>query len=219
MYSKLEEQLLNSPHYVHQETYLLGNFNTDISAKYNNSLRKSLNSFLRMFSFTQIIISRHIRITSTSASILDLILVSDVDKVSQSGVTQCPFSDHDIIFRTRKVNRGYFKKHNVTKIRCMKNYSKEDFLSRLELLDWSSVLEKTDVNEAWCTFSNMFKNVIDEIAPLKEIRLKQWTQLLFTGEVRNMICRRNQALSKFRLTKPVVYPSQRTRRSAYTLKC
>ena len=74
-------------------------------------------------------------------------------------------------------------------------------MSQLQLLDWSSVFEKTDVNEAWCTFSNMFKNVIDEIAPLKKIRLKQRNQLWFTGEVRNMICRRNQALSKFRQTK------------------
>ena len=153
LYSKQEEQLLNSPHYVHQETYLLGNFNRDISTKNNNSRRKSLNSFLRTFSFTQII-SCHIRITSISASILDLILVSDVDNISQSGVTQCSFSDHDVIFCTRKVNRGYLKTHNVTKIRCMKNYSKENFLSRLELLDWSSVLEKTDVTEVAGTFSS-----------------------------------------------------------------
>ena len=33
------------------------------------------------------------------------------------------------------------------------------------------------------------------------LRLKQRNQLWFTGEVRNMICRRNQALSKFRQTK------------------
>ena len=36
----------------------------------------------------------------------------------------------------------------------MKNYSKENFLSRLELLDWSSVLEKTDVTEVAGTFSS-----------------------------------------------------------------
>ena len=83
----------------------------------------------------------------------------------------------------------------------MKNYSKEFFLSQLELLDWSSALEKTDVNEAWCTFSNVFKNAIDEIAPLQEVRLKQRNQLWFTGAVQNMICRGNQALSKFRQTK------------------
>jgi len=199
-YKKLEDQLSNSPHFVHQETYLLGDFNTDVSSKKNNCLVKLLNGFLRMFSFTQLI-ECHTRVTVSTASILDLIIVSDVDRVTQSGVLKCSFSDHDVIYCTRKLNRGHFTKDNVAKIRCMKNYNKEDFVSRVQLLDWNSVLDMKDVNEAWCSFSNMFKNVIEEVAPLKEVRLKQRNQLWFNGEVREMIRLRNQAHLKFRQTK------------------
>ena len=70
-YSKLEDQLSNLPHFIHQEMYLLGDFNTDVSANRNISLRKSLNRFMRTFCFTQII-DCHTRITSYFASILEI---------------------------------------------------------------------------------------------------------------------------------------------------
>ena len=40
--------------------------------------------------------------------------------------------------------------------------------------------------------------MIEKVASLREVRLKQWNQLWFTGEVREMIRLRNQALFKFR---------------------
>ena len=153
-----------------------------------------------MFSLTQII-NCHTRVTSTTASTIDLIIVSDIHRVSQSGVSHCSFSDHDIIYCTRKLNRGCFHKHNTTKVRCMKEYNKDEFVCKLQKLNWNSVLNNTSVNKAWYSFSQMFKNVIDEVAPLKEVRLKQRNQLWFNGEVREMIRLRNQAYSKFKQSK------------------
>ncbi len=199
-YNKLETQLSNSPHFVQQEMYLLGDFNTDVSTNSNTGLNKSLKNFMKMFGFFQIINS-HTRITSTSASTIDLIVVSDVDRVSQSGVIPCSFSDHDIIFCTRKLDRGFFNKHNVVNIRSMKTYDSEVFKGKLKSLNWSDILDVDNVNLAWSMFSNMFKKVIEEVAPIREIRAKQRSQLWFTGEVRDLIQARDQAHSKFRQTK------------------
>ena len=46
--------------------------------------------------------------SAKSSSTLDLILVSDTDKVSQSGVIDFGISDHCLIFYTRKVIKKRF---------------------------------------------------------------------------------------------------------------
>ena len=41
-------------------------------------------------------------------------------------------SDHFLTFCTRKTVRGSINKHKTTKIRSLKNYTKDDFLHRLK---------------------------------------------------------------------------------------
>ena len=83
----------------------------------------------------------------------------------------------------------------------MKEYNKHEFVCKLQKLNWNSVLNNTYVNKAWYSFSPMFKNVIEEIPPLKEVSLKQRNQIWFNGEVGKMICLWNQAYSKFKQSK------------------
>ena len=46
------------------------------------------------------------------SSTIDLILVSDIEKSSQSGVIDIGISDHSLIFCTRKQTKTVFNKHN-----------------------------------------------------------------------------------------------------------
>jgi len=199
-YQNIEEQFSLSPNYMQQETYLLGNFNTNVSCPSTNVLIKALNNFKKMFCLTQLI-DCHTRVTATTATTIDLILVSDPDKVNQSGVIECGFSDHHIVFCTRKLNRGQYSKHKVTQIRCMKNYDVKEFEEKLRSKNWFDVINCENVNEAWCKFSRLFKSVVDEVAPVKEVRLKQRSQLWFSGEILNFIRKRDKALLKFKKSK------------------
>ena len=40
-------------------------------------------------------------------------------------------------------------------------------------MDWPNVLQCKDVDEAWCSFKRMFLEMVDKVAPYKEIRIKQ----------------------------------------------
>ena len=79
------------------------------------------------------------RITTKSSSIIDLIFVSEPDKIQQSGVMPVGFSDHMIIFCTHKLCRLKIGEHKSVKMRSIKNYDKTVFNNNLSSVDWNSI--------------------------------------------------------------------------------
>jgi hypothetical protein len=128
-----------------------------------------------MFHFKQFI-NEHTRVCHTSTSTIDNIIVSDVDKIFQSGVLSTCFSDHFTIYCTRKVTKNYVDKHNIFKARAMKNYNKDDFQQSLLAVDWSPVLLCDCVSEAWNLFKSIFLNDVGNIAPVRGMCIKQRTE-------------------------------------------
>ena len=83
-FEQLEECFMNTTFNVNSELYLLGDFNCDVSnLSTRNCLIVVFQKFCNLFDLTQII-QDFTRVTSISQSIIDLILVSDCDKVPQS---------------------------------------------------------------------------------------------------------------------------------------
>ncbi len=109
-YEHLEDSIVNSDRFMDQECVIMGDFNTNVHQTVDKGLMKHFRNFCRMFDLTQLI-SDSTRITNTSASCIDLILVSDKDKITQSGVISIGISDHFLTFCTRKVSRGTLRKH------------------------------------------------------------------------------------------------------------
>ena len=126
-----------------------------------------------------------------------MIITSDVDKISQSGVLPCAISDHNVIFCTRKIKRYQCNKHNVTQIRSMKNYSVDTFVEKLNEIDWWIVLNEENIDSAWNKFSTLFLEIIDNIAPIKTVRLKQNCESWFSGDILESISKRDKAWTRF----------------------
>lgn len=100
----------------------------------------------------------------------DLILVSDTDRIFQSGVINTCFSDHCVVFCTRKLTKISIGSHNTVKLRSLKRYNKDDFQASLLSADWSVVLLNDNVSDAWSNFKLVFMSVVENIAPVKQIR-------------------------------------------------
>ena len=83
----------------------------------------------------------------------------------------------------------------------MKNYSKETLLENLNDINWLEVEECENVDEAWSIFKDKFVNVIDKLAPITEVRLKQRGGDWFNGEILHLISNRDKALAKFKKSK------------------
>ena len=189
--SKLTESLENTVTRLQADcdTVILGDFNYCLIKNKKNKITKVLD----INGFTQLINSPT-RVTNNSSSLIDHIYTNDTRKISQSGVIESGISDHFITYCTRKIVRGQIGKHNTVKIRPMKDYSKESFIDLLNECDWDLVCQSRDVNEAWEKFSTMFTQVLDDIAPEKEIRIKGRTEPWIDAEILELMQERDRAL-------------------------
>ena len=117
--------------------YFLGNFDINLfeNGKYifdkSSSNNKNLDSFTKkyhecctLFGLKQLI-KCPARVTCNNSSILDHVLASFPDRVSQSGVIDVGKSDHQLLHCTRKTARikSYF--HKQIFFGSLKNYSPE----------------------------------------------------------------------------------------------
>ena len=178
------------------EIIILGDLNTDVKA--DSNLQRRLVEFQTTFDLDQVIVEPT-TITPKSRTIIDLILVSDPAKISQSGVIEIGVSDHFLTYCTRKITKVLYHKHNNVKIRSLKNYNKETE-QRLKDATWSDVYTCGSVEGAWLAFKSRFQTIVDSLAPLKEIRIKQSTAPWVTAEIIHKRSERNKALRKFKST-------------------
>ena len=89
--------LLQNVNFHEQEIFILGDFNTDVNSTRGSSLCKSLRSCMKSMDLHQLI-KDATRITANSSTVLDLIITSEQDKISKSGVLDYQISDHCQIF-------------------------------------------------------------------------------------------------------------------------
>ena len=101
------------------ELLILGDFITNVSKGPKCGLKRKLMSFMNTFNMTQVI-KDSTRVSDTTKDIIDLIMVSDVDKISQQGVLPSGLSDHFMIYCTRKIVKSLLNNHHTTIIRSKK---------------------------------------------------------------------------------------------------
>lgn len=193
--NKFEETLCKiNPEY---ETFIFGDFNVCVLHKMAKLCRDYL-SLLKIFNLKQII-TNPTRVTNSSSTLIDHIIVSRDDKISLSGVIASGLSDHYMTFCTRKGKRKGTNKQesNTIKIRTTKNYDKSIFVDKLMSLDWSELYLCRNVNIAWEIFKKLFMSVLNEIAPMKEIKMKCKTEPWITLEILELIRERDQNLVNY----------------------
>ena len=201
-YDLLDRVCSSSVNFCEYETILLGDFNTNVSCSSVCPLLTAFRNFIDMFSFTQLI-HNYTRVCSSTSTTIDLIMVSDPDKISQSGVIDTSLSDHNMIFCTRKVFKTFVGTHNNITSRSLKNYSREDFQANLLHTDWSCVLLCDNACKAWELFKNLFVSVINNVAPVKQVRIKQRTEPWIDSDILHAINLRDNAFTRYRKDKSV----------------
>ena len=83
----------------------------------------------------------------------------------------------------------------------MKNYCKELLIEKLQSIEWLPVLHSNDINEAWEIFKTIFIQIIDDVAPEKELRIKVRSEPWINNEILELIYERDKMLERANLDK------------------
>lgn len=178
------------------EIIIMGDFNICVIDN-KSHLSQTYNKVLKLFGLKQLI-KGVTRLTDTSKSLIDHILCNSSEKISQSGVISSGLSDHFITYCTRKIPKYICNKHNNIKIRSSKNYDKTEFVDLLTQADWSKCLYSCSIDDAWQSFKETFTNILDKVAPVKEVRVKQKTEPWMNQDILSNIKERDDYITSFR---------------------
>ena len=107
------------------------------------------------------------RVTCSSSTIIDHILASFPNRVSQQGVIDVGLSDHQIIYCTRKISRIKTGIHKEIRYHSLKNYSADIYEEALGRADFPNYNNFEDINDAYSNFIQRVMGAIDLVAPIK----------------------------------------------------
>ena len=147
---------------------ILGDFNVDLLSDTPDA--RNLTSPLNNYGLTQVI-TEATRVTQNSSTLIDHIYVSDETLLSQPAVLSTNLSDH---FSTKITFNGKIKSktHRSIKYRPCASFDKNDFLTDLAYVPWHITEVFEDPGDALGAWLNLFLDVLDNHAPLREKRVK-----------------------------------------------
>lgn len=161
----------------------------------------AINSFTREMNLQQLI-KEPTRITTTTETLLDVILVSDPSSVRKVGVINFPISDHLPVYAVLNLKSPKISPHYIT-VRSYKNYDPENFTFDLASHSDSllSVFAALDVNSKLGIFNNAFRQVLETHAPVKRVKIRSRPCPFVTEEIKDLMKIRNRLHRRFLSTR------------------
>ena len=134
----------------------------------------------------------------SSSTIIDHILASYPERVSQKGIIDIGISDHQLIFCTRKTFKTKIASHKQISFHSLKNYSVVAYGEALKKVKFLNYENFININEAYSSFIQKLTSVIDEIASCKIKRVKGSPKEWFDSVVSEEINNRDKPFKKFK---------------------
>ena len=118
-----------------------------------------LNNFSRQLQLNQVI-TKPIRITETSQTMIDLIFVNNSHRIVRNGAIPCWLSDHSLVFCVFKSGVPKALPRTI-EYRSYKHYNKLSFLQDLKETAWSAVVNDSDIKTTVNNWCKQFINLAD----------------------------------------------------------
>ena len=112
------------------------------------------------------------RITSNTSTLTDQILTNTQKNISQSDVIDTAISDHSLIYCTRKIPKAKYNRHKEITFRSLKNYLTGVYKGTLERISFPNYENFDNPDVDYSDFITRLDCVINAIAPLKTVRIK-----------------------------------------------
>ncbi len=148
------------------------------------------------------IIKEPTRITDTSQSLIDVILVSTEAVVLESGVLDSAISDHFPIYVSTKLKVLKTPPTYIT-VRSFKNYYPNAFSSDLATKSdrLLSIFTETDVNTKTEVLKDVIQSTLDSHAPIKTIKIRSRSNTFVTPDTKELMKSRDKLHQRFLKTR------------------
>ena len=181
---------------------ILGDFNLNMLA--TQSQRK-INDLCQQYGLIQLI-NEATNFTESSASIIDLIMVSNINSVDISGVGE-PFLMQDIRYHCPTFCIFKFKKHIVKpfsrKILLYDHGNYNDLRQMISEYNWDSV-RNDDVNEYANCFSKTLLSLAEQCIPTKHVTIRPRDLPWINNTIRRLIRKRNRLYKKYKKDRTIL---------------
>ena len=182
---------------LNDEHYVLGDFNINLlfKGKYifdkPNEFRqfykelspdiKKYTEFCSTYGFKQLI-KGSTRATCSTSTLIDHILTNTQEYISQSGIIDTAVSDHSMVYFTRKISRAKYNKHKEITFRSLK--ITQMMCIKRPWRVWIPNYDSFDnLDLAYNNFISRLESVINVVAPVKTVRIKNTTREWFDGDI------------------------------------
>ena len=154
---------------------IMGNLNSDLLHRGRTTEESYLGRRLQRILSTyglKCVIKELTRISENAQTLIDLITVSNPDKVTNTGASHLGISDHSLVYANVRMRKE--KQQLITK--TVKSYSKLDsqsFKADIESALWSVCEVFDDLNDQVWTWQHMYKQITSEHIPTGKIRKRE----------------------------------------------
>ena len=156
--------------YDNLETFVMGDFNIDLNDNQNPNSKILIESF-QHYGLSQHIINPTRFSKNNPPSLIDHIY-SNSKCIKEYGNITLNINDHDMVYIIRKKDKSPDSSTSF-KGRSYRDYDTASFQDSLQNRNWNDFYEKDDVNQAWAIMKESIILEIDEMCPLKTIKIKK----------------------------------------------
>ncbi|CAF1009815.1 unnamed protein product [Brachionus calyciflorus] len=166
--------------------FIIGDLNMEFNTNYVNSNIRDFTNNNNLVNYVQKptrIANKFFKkpsISKSTSTLIDLLLHNS-NLIDDSDVIDCPFSDHHIVVAKLSIKKP---SNTFQKIKC-RNLSAANMAKVIETIDnteFKLLKESDTINDKWLNFKNIILKIVDQVAPLREISLKNINQFPWYDE-------------------------------------
>ena len=172
-----------------KELLIVGDLNCDVKKVPPDPHTRELQFLCSLYQFDQLI-DEPTRVSSTSATLIDLVVTNIKENISASGVIHLGISDHSLIYAVRKFTIPRTKS-TVKEVRDYKHFNEERFIADLSSLPWNVIQQFQNPNECWRVWKLMFDETLNRHAPLRHKRTRGKSVPWITPRIKELMRNRD----------------------------
>ncbi|XP_031331265.1 uncharacterized protein LOC116181009 isoform X1 [Photinus pyralis] len=184
---------------ITDEIVCLGDFNINM-LNLNNRDTLKYTTMIDFFSLKQII-QEPTRVTRTTSTLIDHILVSEGKVIIECGVIGSHgLSDHCLIYCQYPLHSNVEMKSHLHTYRDFNRFNQKTFDADLQAIPWHLMIHLRDVNDKIHFLNANLTELFNIHAPIRTIKIVKKNPPWMTDNIKFMIKLRNKSLVKFKRT-------------------